>query len=132
MGNITYSFLVSSDEIMFLKLEIQEKRVLDERVLMEPWLHYSEPIKFSDDYNEEPCSVTVRMALLYLFWLIVQNDREEWCLPDEMGKSLNYFVFTKENEDWVQRRPGERRGLGKPSRKASSASSSASSEGNPE
>jgi hypothetical protein len=105
MSNIRYSFLVSSDEIMFLKVDIRDKKAGEEHVLAEPWLNYSEPIKITEVFDAERKTITVRMALLYLLWLVVQNGKDKWCLPDELGNSLNYAVFTKANEDWELRCP---------------------------
>lgn len=105
MANIRYSFLVSSDEIMFLRMEIEERKVKGKTVLFEPWLHYSEPMKIMDVFDEEKRTITARMGIFHLFWLVSQNDRDTWALPDETGNCLNYAVFTRTNKDWKLRRP---------------------------
>jgi hypothetical protein len=105
MCNIRYSFLVSSDEIMFLKLDIKEKKIGDKVVLTEPWLNYSVPTKIADSFDTEKRTVTIRMGLLHLLWMTVQNEQDVWCLPDELGYSLNYATFTPQNEHWKPRRP---------------------------
>lgn len=105
MANLRYSFLVSSDEILFLRITTEEKKVGEKTVLIEPWLHYSEPMKINDTFDVEKRTVPVRMALLHLFGLVIQNGKENWSLPDELGNCLNYAIFTKEKEDWKLRCP---------------------------
>ena len=105
MANLRYAFLVSSDEIVFLRVTTEERKVGEKTVLIEPWLHYSEPMKINDTFDAEKRTVPVRMALLHLFWLVIQNGREKWSLPDELGNCLNYAIFTREGEDWKLRRP---------------------------
>lgn len=51
MANLRYSFLVSSDEIMFLRIDIEEKKFRGKTVLVEPWLNYSKPLKITDVFN---------------------------------------------------------------------------------
>ncbi|KAJ4365486.1 hypothetical protein N0V95_000421 [Ascochyta clinopodiicola] len=105
MANLRYSFLVSSDEIIFLRIDIEEKKVGGKTALFEPWLNYSEPIKITDAFDAGEGTITVRMALLHILWLVAQNGREAWSTPDEMGNCLNYAIFTEEGEDWELRRP---------------------------
>ncbi|XPS80067.1 hypothetical protein M3J09_012029 [Ascochyta lentis] len=105
MANLRYSFLVSSDEIMFMRIDIKKKMFKDKTVLFEPWLDYSKPMKITDAFNVKKGTITARMALLHILWLVAQKGRENWFLPDEMGNCLNYAVFTKANENWELRRP---------------------------
>ncbi|UPX13315.1 uncharacterized protein EKO05_0003831 [Ascochyta rabiei] len=105
MANLRYSFLVSSDEIIFLRIDIKEKKVGGKTVLFEPWLNYSEPMRITDAFDAGNGTITVRMALLHILWLVAQNEREDWSTPDETGNCLNYAVFTEEGEDWELRRP---------------------------
>ena len=97
MDNIRYAFLTSSDEIIFLKFEIAERVKYVNKaprtatpdidqvdVLKEPWLSYSDPIKFTDILDEAKGTVPVRLALLYLLHTSITSD---WHLPDDMGSS---------------------------------------------
>lgn len=99
MAELRYSFLVSSDKIMFLRLDVEEKKVGEKNVLVEPWLNYSEPMKITDVFNMEERTVSVRMALLHVYWLVIQNGKHKWAAPDEQGNCLNYATFTAEGED---------------------------------
>lgn len=105
MANLRYSFLVSSDEIMFLRIDIEEKKFRGKTVLVEPWLNYSKPLKITDVFNPNEKKITARMALLHMLWLVVQNGKAKWSVPEELGNCLNYAAFTKENEDWKLRVP---------------------------
>ncbi|KAJ4988155.1 hypothetical protein SVAN01_06407 [Stagonosporopsis vannaccii] len=111
MNNHRYSFLVSSDEIMFLRMHINEVKFEDKKsgldpktVLYEPWLYYSKPMKITDTFNAKEGTITVRMGLFHLFFLAIHNDKM-WRLPDEMGNCLNYATFTGDEEDLKLRPP---------------------------
>lgn len=111
MNNHCYSFLVSSDEIMFLRMHIKEVSFEDRRrglkpetILYEPWLHCSEPMKITDTFDAKEGTITVRMGLFHLFFLAIQNDNM-WRLPDEMGNCLNYATFTGDEEELKLRPP---------------------------
>src|SRR5690349_18391739 len=68
MNNNRYAFLVSSDEMTFLHMEVRKITFRERTLFYEPWLHYSPPMKIADEFDMERGSVTVRMALLYLFF----------------------------------------------------------------
>lgn len=104
MNNHRYSFLVSSDEVMYLRMDVKEVQYRDKTVFHEPRLHYSKPLKIADIFDAKEGRITVRMGLFHLFWLAIQNDRL-WQLPDEMGNCLNYATFTGEEEDLEPPRP---------------------------
>ena len=101
-----YAFIFSSDEIMFLRYDIEEKTCQGKTVIKEPWLNYTKPMKITAALDPEEKTVTVRMGLMYLFWLAVQNERKTWCLPDDIGNAANYAVYGKLGEDLQVRRPG--------------------------
>lgn len=83
---------------MFLRMEVEEVKVKDETVLFEPQLHYSEPMKITDAFDAEKRTITARMGIFHLFWLVMQDD-QKWRLPEEMGNCLNYATFTQEKEE---------------------------------
>jgi hypothetical protein len=104
MSSNKYAFLVSADEVMFLKFELVEKVEYPTRdsepvdLFVEPWLMYSDPIKFTDIFDEEKGTVSVRLAMLYLLACSVQED---WMLQANMGNSLKYAATTKPGERYV-------------------------------
>ncbi|CAO2657904.1 Nn.00g071640.m01.CDS01 [Neocucurbitaria sp. VM-36] len=115
MDNIRYAFLTSSDEIIFLKFDIVERvkyvntaprnatpDIDQVDVLKEPWLSYSDPIKFTDILDEAKGTVPVRLALLYLLHTSITSD---WHLPDDMGSSRKYAAKTKAGEKYRQPPP---------------------------
>ncbi|KAF1924782.1 uncharacterized protein M421DRAFT_270754 [Didymella exigua CBS 183.55] len=104
MNNHRYAFLVSSDEIMYLRMDVEEIKEKDKIVFRQPRLHYSEPMKITDAFDAEKETISVRMGLLYLFWSIIQ-DGENWKLPEEMGNCLNYAAFTQGEEDLKVKAP---------------------------
>lgn len=110
MDRIRYAFLVSVDEIIFLRCDVVQKVEtvnvaprgrapdLDQaEVLMEPWLYYSDPIKFTDTLDETKGTVPVRLALLYLMHTSTGSD---WKMPNELGSCLKYMAKTKAGEKW--------------------------------
>lgn len=104
MNNHRYAFLVSSDEIMFLRMDINEVQYNDKTIFHEPHLHYTEPMKITDTFDAKEGTITARMGLFHLFWLAIQDD-QLWLLPDEMGNCLNYATFTGQDEDLKPSRP---------------------------
>lgn len=111
MDNIRYAFLISSDEIMFLKFDIVQRveNVNHARrgetpdfeqvdTIKEPWLYFSDPIKYTDELDETKGTVPVRLALLYLLHTSTMSD---WRLPTDMGSALNYAAKTKAGEKYV-------------------------------
>lgn len=83
-----YSFIVSSDEIMYLRMDVG-CIVEDGRFLFcEPRLHYSLPINITDSFDAKERTITVRMGSLVLFWLVILDDNG--CkLPEDTGKCIN-------------------------------------------
>ncbi|KAJ4375463.1 hypothetical protein N0V86_006994 [Didymella sp. IMI 355093] len=104
MNNHRYSFLVSSDEIMYLRLDVEQVKEKGRTVFYEPRLHYSQPAKITGAFDPEAGTITVRMGLLYLFYLVIR-DREGSVLPEEMGYCLNYAAWTQEERDLEIRAP---------------------------
>lgn len=108
MNNHRYSFLLSSDEIMFLRMDINERKheanQTSTTLFHEPWLQYSTPMKITEVFDAEARSITTRMGLFYLLWLVMQNDGS-WRLPDEMGNCLNYAAWTQHEKDLEPKRP---------------------------
>jgi hypothetical protein len=104
MNNHRYSFLVSSDEIMYLRMDVEQVKEKGRTVFYEPRLHYSQPAKITDAFDPETGTITVRMGLLYLFCLVIQN-RKGSVLPEEMGRCLNYAAWTQGEKDLEIRAP---------------------------
>lgn len=104
MSSHRFAFLVSSDEIMFLRMDVEEIKEKGRTVFFQPRLRYSEPMSITDAFDAEKKTITVRMALTYLFWLVI-HDGENWRLPEEMGNCLNYAAFTDGQEDLKSRAP---------------------------
>jgi hypothetical protein len=113
MNNNRYAFLVSSDEITFLHMEVRPISHQNKTLFYEPWLHYSPPMKITDTFDLEKEEVTVRMALLYLFCEVMGRQHGEWALDDEMGNCLGYADFGRVGEDLHVRLPVVPRGRGK-------------------
>lgn len=110
MDHVTYAFVTTSDEIMFLRIEVVTKveninvADKDERpdveqvdVLKEPWLYYSSPIKHTDVLNEAEGTIPVRLALLYL---LHKSTTSDWQLEEDIGPCLNYAEKVKAGEKW--------------------------------
>lgn len=89
LDGIRYAFLTSSDEVIFLKLDIAQRiknvniaspgenpELEQVDVLKEAWLSYSDPIKHTDVLDEAKGTVSVRLALLYLLYVGLASDGE--------------------------------------------------------
>ena len=113
MNNNRYAFLASSDEILFLHMEARKITHKGRILFYEPWLHYSPPMKIADSFDPGKGEVTVRMALLYIFCVVMEKEEEEWALDDQMGNCLGYADFGREGEDLSVRLPVLPRGRGR-------------------
>lgn len=89
---------------MFVQLVIREKCEYDTKdgeavdTLCEPWLSYSDPIKFSDNVDERAGTISIKLALLY----ILSGDTGiPWIISENLGSSLNYAAKTKAGEAFV-------------------------------
>jgi hypothetical protein len=112
-----HAFLVSADKVMFLKFELIQKVHYNvpngeepKNLFIEPWLHYSPPVKFGDLIHEAKGTVSVKVALMYLLHCSMQED---YVLPMEMGNAAKYKAKTKAGAKWVQKlswKIGERLG----------------------
>jgi len=116
----SYGFLVSSDEVMFLRLDVNtcieevDINILQPElsplfdwvdVLQEPHLFYSDPIKFTDAFDLAEGKITVKMGLLHMIHEIVVKD---WELQDNKGRCAGYFKRTEAGEKWVMKPPTRR------------------------
>ncbi|KAH8623262.1 hypothetical protein IG631_21741 [Alternaria alternata] len=116
----SYGFLVSSDEVMFLRLDINtcieevDINILQPElsplfdwvdVLQEPHLFYSDPIKFTDAFDLAEGKITVKMGLLHMIHEIVVKD---WEMQDDKGRCAGYFKRTEAGEKWVMKPPTRR------------------------
>ncbi|CAN9350892.1 unnamed protein product [Alternaria alternata] len=116
----SYGFLVSSDEVMFLRLDVNtcieevDINILQPElsplfdwvdVLQEPHLFYSDPIKFTDAFDSVEGKITVKMGLLHMIHEIVVKD---WELQDNKGRCAGYFKRTEAGEKWVMKPPRRR------------------------
>jgi hypothetical protein len=116
-SSIKYAFLVSANEVMFLKFDAIEKVEYDTHddgepidLFVEPWLHYSTPIKFSDVLDEANGTVSVKLALMYLLHCSMQGEYE---LQPDISNSANCTATTKAGENYVPKlsfKIGERLG----------------------
>jgi hypothetical protein len=104
-----YGFLVSVDEIMFLRADIQTACEYDTSdgypvdTLTTPHIHYSDPIKFTDAYDEAgDVTVTVKQALWYL---IQRAGVDTLGIREEVDKVMVYFATTAAGEGYVLPRP---------------------------
>lgn len=110
MAKIRYGFLVSSDEIIFLRCEpIQKMETVNVaprgqkpelkqiHTFVEPWIDYSDPIKFTDVLDLDRGTVPVKLAMLYFLYL---STCTEWKMPNKLGSSLKYFARTNAGEKW--------------------------------
>jgi hypothetical protein len=105
MSSNKFGFVVSGDEIMFLKLDVVEKVEHDTpdgrdpvSLFFQPWMAYSDPIKLADIFDEDEGTISVRIAMLYL---ISYSTSDDWQLPAEIGGALNYDIKTKAGERYV-------------------------------
>ncbi|KAG9188099.1 hypothetical protein G6011_02022 [Alternaria panax] len=112
-----YGFVVSSDEVIFLRFDIDtcvEKVDINilkpdlsplfewVDVLEEPHLFYSDPIKFTDAFDWAEGNITVKMGLLHLIHEVVTK---EWKMQENQGKCAGYFKMTQAREKWVLKPP---------------------------
>ena len=104
MNNHRFSFLISGDEIMYLKMEVEHVMHKGKVVFCEPKLYYSHPMKLTDQFDEANGTITVRLGLLYFFWLVIFVEKS-WQVPEEIGNCLNYAVFMDDGEDLKLRKP---------------------------
>ena len=113
-GNTSYGFLVSSDEVMFLRMEIEtavshvniaargeEPEYEDVDLFTQPRLCYSNPIKHTDILDPEKGTVPVKLALLHVFHLVMVGLGDYWKMPmEEKVKIKNVFERTDAGERW--------------------------------
>ncbi|EUC42232.1 hypothetical protein COCMIDRAFT_104056 [Bipolaris oryzae ATCC 44560] len=103
--NTEYGFLVSSDEIMFLRFAIVHKgkkmnvaqpgepeHVAFVYTIVEPSINYSDPIKHNEVLDEKNGTVPVRLALLYLLHTTVVKRFQ---MPKQKGNAAHYFPTTE-------------------------------------
>jgi hypothetical protein len=112
-----YAFLVSADEIMCLKFDIIQKVDYENDtskdpldLFVEPWIHYSVPIRWVDVLHEAEGTVSVKLALLYLLHCSMQEDYE---LESEVGNAAKYRAKTKAGATYMPKlnwKIGERLG----------------------
>ncbi|KAL6170427.1 hypothetical protein ACJQWK_03406 [Exserohilum turcicum] len=103
-----YGFIISSDEIIFLRFDIVKRSIkvnvarkgdpprfewVD--VMAEPNLFYSPPIKHTDVLDEEKGTVSVKLALLHLIHTTVAS---EFKMPAEKGNCAKYFPLGNAGE----------------------------------
>jgi hypothetical protein len=118
--NITYGFVVSSDEIMFLRFDIDY--CIEEvnnnscrpdwspviewmETVEEPHLWHLDPIKFTDGFDSAEENVTVKLGLLHLMHEVVIKA---WTMQDQKVRCARYFPKTEAEEKWVLRPPRRR------------------------
>ncbi|XP_014558296.1 hypothetical protein COCVIDRAFT_94942 [Bipolaris victoriae FI3] len=103
--NTEYGFLVSSDEIIFLRFAIvykgkkmnvaepgEPERLAFVYTMVEPSINYSDPVKHSEMLDDTNSTVTVRMALLYLLHTTVMKRFQ---MPEQKGNAAQYFPTTE-------------------------------------
>jgi hypothetical protein len=113
--NITYGFVVSSDEIMFLRFDIdtciEQVNINSFRPDCPPMIEWMEtveephPIKFTDDFDSAEGKVTVNLGLLHLIHEVVTKACK---MQDQKGRCARYFRKTEAEEKWVPRPPRRR------------------------
>lgn len=102
-SHVKYGFVVSADEIMFLKLELVERTEYHTRdgepvdLWCEPWLLYSDPIKFTG-VQAGTQSITAKQGLLYL---IYQSMKKDWELSDKLVDTMNCIAEEDEGVRWI-------------------------------
>jgi hypothetical protein len=116
-NNVMYGFIVSSDEIMFLRFDIdtcvEEVNLYHDRpelspcmecvdIMEEPHLWYSDPIKLTDTFDSAEDGITVKLGLLHLLHEMVST---KWKMQDEKGRCAQYFRKTDAGERWVPKPP---------------------------
>ncbi|KAF2033189.1 hypothetical protein EK21DRAFT_59214 [Setomelanomma holmii] len=113
LSSTRYGFIVSANEIIFLRFECREKVEYDVPdpeeddpidLFVEPWLSYSQPISFGEVLNETEGQekVPVKLALLYVLYL---GTQEGWDLYGEYGECRSYGEYTKAGERYVPPKP---------------------------
>jgi hypothetical protein len=104
MSATRHAFVVSADEIMFLKFDIIQKQHYPDDpkedptdVFVEAHLMYSTPIKLNGLFDEDSGEVPVKMALLYLMHCVTL---EGWQMEEDLGNSMKYATKTKWGENY--------------------------------
>jgi hypothetical protein len=93
---------------MFLKMDIHTSTEYDTEdgepldTMSKPILRYSDPIKFTDVYDKDKGTVSVKQALLYMTHCCGTGD---WRLPELVGKSSMYFAKTPAGARWGVPKP---------------------------
>jgi hypothetical protein len=102
LSSTRYAFLASADEIIFLKLDVDEKVEYDTHdgrdpvdLFARPVLYYTDPIKFTDTFDETESSLSLKVALLYVLNCALED---EFQVTADTGSSLNYAATTKAGE----------------------------------
>ncbi|KAH8728443.1 hypothetical protein GQ44DRAFT_609535 [Phaeosphaeriaceae sp. PMI808] len=103
LSSTRYAFLVSADEMMFLKLNAVEKLHYNASnnavpVFVEPWISFSRPVKFDDVFDERTGKVPVKLALLYMLYRCSQED---WQVEMGIGVGVSYAKKTPPGQDLV-------------------------------
>lgn len=103
MQSIRYAFLTSSDQIIFLKINIVQRTTKTDKgklvnTLKQCWLEYSSPIQYSDVLDLAKKTVPVKLALLYLLYL---SSTAEWQLPIDADNSIKYGTTTAAGQKYV-------------------------------
>lgn len=108
LSSTRYAFLLSADEIIFFRFDLVEKCEYNTAdgepvdLFVEPWLSYSQPIKFSATLDEKESTVPLKVALLYLYACAMEDD---WELQSEIGNSLKYFAKTQAGQNYMPNFP---------------------------
>jgi len=105
MSVTRYGFLVSADEIMFLRFEIIEKVHYPDNpdehpddLYSEPWLHYSAPSKLADVLDDDNGNTPAKIALLYM---LLDVSEEDSIITQDLGNSEKYRGKTKVGQKWA-------------------------------
>jgi hypothetical protein len=105
-----FGFLISSDEIIFLRFEITErvvevniaprgdpKEFADMDAVKEPRIMFSNPINYTDVLDTDKGTIPVKLALLHMVHSAMTG---EWEMPSDKGKSEAYFATTNAGEKY--------------------------------
>jgi hypothetical protein len=120
LSSTRYGFLVSGHEIIFLKLDVDEKVEYDTHdgrapveLFQKPTFYYSQPIKFNDGFDENGGgSVSLKIALLYVLHCAMED---EFQILADTRSSLKYAGYTQPGEaydmfpikpDWLLKKRG--------------------------
>jgi hypothetical protein len=120
LSSTRYGFIVSGHEIIFLKLDIDEKVEYDTHdgrepveLFQKPIFYYSKPIKFTDGFDDNGVgSVSLKVALLYVLHCAMED---EFQILADTRSSLKYAAYTKAGEaydpfpvkpDWLLKKRG--------------------------